>query len=130
MSIDGCTLSLPSKDKGASELRNYFNAKVVYPDSPDPVEIIIKVGDVDVDDDMYVDEYVGEEKDLEKIKNDGHPEFTLIDYWKSPGPTVDLPQESILEPARTMIARDFENWMTDSGEYEDNEPDDFLANEM
>ncbi len=103
-------------------MRNYFNAKVAYHDKPDePIEIIIKVGDVDLDDDMYVDEYVSAEKDIEVLKNEGHPEFTLLDYWKTPGPNVDVQQEPLLEPARTMIAKDIEDWMTDSGEYADNE---------
>ena len=62
-------------------MRDYFNAKVAYHDSPDePLEIIIKVGDVDPIDDMYVDEYVSTRSDLEDLKKDGHTEFTLIDY--------------------------------------------------
>lgn len=110
-------------------MRNYFNAKVAYHDKPDePIEIIIKVGNVDPDDDMFVDEYVSAEKDLEVLKNQGHPEFTLIEYWKNPGPTVDVPQEPPLEPARTMIAKDIEDWMTGSGDYADDEPNDSPAN--
>lgn len=112
-------------------MRNYFNAKVAYHDSPDePLEIIIKVGEVDPVDDMYVDEYVAKQADLETIKNEGHPEFTLIDYWKNPAPTVDQADEPILEPARTMIANDFEDWMTNSGDYTDNDAAPLPTNEM
>lgn len=103
-------------------MRNYFNAKVAYHNNPnEPVEIIIKVGEVDLDDDMYVDEYVSAQKDLETIKNEGHPEFTLIDYWKNPAPTVDEVDKPILEPARTIIANDIKDWMTDSGKYGDDD---------
>lgn len=112
-------------------MRNYFNAKVAYHDKPDePLEIIIKVGEVDPVDDMYVDEYVAAEKDLETIKNEGHAEFTLIDYWKNPAPTVDQKDEPILEPARTMIANDLEDWMTNSAYNDDDDEASLPINEM
>ncbi len=114
-------------------MRDYFNAKVTYHNSPDePLEIIIKVGDIDPIDDMYVDEYVSAREELEKIKKDGHPEFTLLDYWKNPAPTIDQIDEPMLEPARTMIEKDIEDWMTSSGDYadDDNNTDNFLANEL
>ncbi|SEB78227.1 hypothetical protein SAMN05192540_1529 [Maribacter dokdonensis] len=120
MNTHSCTLYIQRADIRSNPLRDYFNAKVAYHDSPDePVEIIIKVGAVDSVDDMYVDEYVSARADLETIKKEGHPDFALIDYWKNPAPTVDIPQEPVLEPARTMIANDIGDWLTSSGEYAD-----------
>lgn len=102
-------------------MRNYFNAKVACHDNPnDVIEIIVKVGDVDTSDDMFVDEYVAHQKDLERIKNEGHPEFRLLEYWKNPAPKVDNLNEPILEPARTMIEKDFEDWMTGSEDNKSN----------
>lgn len=96
-------------------MRNYFNAIIEYHDSPETqVEIIIKVGDVDSVDDMYVDTYVSHQSEIKTIKEKGHPDFKLIEYWKEPRPTVDEPRKPVLEPARTMIKYDYLDWMIDN----------------
>ena len=93
-------------------MRNYFNAIVIYKSHPDEeVEIIFKVGEVDTLDDIHVDEYVSSQKELEIIKKHGHPDFTLVKYWKEPAPRVEQPLEPLLEPAKTMVAQNIMDWL-------------------
>lgn len=93
-------------------MRNYFNAIVIYKNRPDEeVEIIFKVGEVDTLDDIHVDEYVGSQKELETIKTQGHPDFTLVKYWKEPAPKVEQSLETLLEPAKTMVAQNIMDWL-------------------
>lgn len=87
--------------------RNYINAIIELKVDGSRIEVIFKVGDVDIDDDMHVFAYLKSEKEIESLE---HPDFKVIEYWKGQRPN----QKSI-----EFDADDFDNWMRGSGKYAD-----------
>lgn len=89
-------------------MRNYINALVQFPDLDKPVEVIFKVGTIDLEDDMHVFAYLNTEDEIELFKRNGHPEFQIIEYWKGPRPN----QETF-----KFDPDDFDDWMQNTWKY-------------
>ncbi len=85
--------------------RNYINAIIELTEGGSRTEVIFKVGDVDIDDDMHVFAYLKSEKEIESLE---HPEFKVIEHWKGQKPN----QKSV-----EIDADDFDDWMQGVGKY-------------
>ena len=62
--------------------RNYINAIVEFYDDGIQTEVIFKVGEIDLEDDMHVFAYLKSEDEIEELITKGNSEFKVLEYWK------------------------------------------------
>ena len=90
-------------------MRNYINALVQFHDLDEPTEVIFKVGEVDLENDMHVFAHLKSEDEIETLKQNGHPQFEIIEYWKgirpNPFPTPENTED------------DWEDFFNSTGKY-------------
>jgi hypothetical protein len=69
--------------------RNYINAIVEFREDGIQTEVIFKVGNIDLDDDMHVFAYLKSEKQMEELAKNGNTEFKVLQYWKGCKPKTN-----------------------------------------
>ena len=65
-----------------SKERNYINAIVEFHDDGIQTEVIFKVGEIDLEDDMHVFAYLKSEDEIEELIAKGNKEFKVLECWK------------------------------------------------
>ncbi len=89
-------------------MRNYINAIIEFHDSKERTEVIFKMGDIDVDDDTHVFDYIKSESDLEDLMKQGNDEFRVIEFWKG------KKEDNFTPPGSASNENFFEDWGNDS----------------
>ncbi|MEM8999831.1 MAG: hypothetical protein AAGB24_06165 [Bacteroidota bacterium] len=79
--------------------RNYINAIIELTEGGSRTEVIFKVGDVDIDDDVHVFAHLKSEKEIEFLE---HPNFKVIEFWKG---------KRLNQKRLEFDADDFDDWM-------------------